>query len=331
MGGNVFINTHNVVRLNKEDYNRYVNEISEHLHNIGIKTFFPTQAIKDKEDFGDMDIIVSSTAETKSLALTWLHNFYPYQSNGEVVSFLYKSFQIDLIFIAEKSYNYACNYFSHNDLGNLLGRMAKQLGFKHGHEGLYYVQRDGDATLKEHLLSTNYLDILNILGLDKLKFMKGFDTYQDLFDFVMSSPYYNPEIFKLENLNNINRVRDRKRKTYNMFLQYSREREHLYPSVPKLTKEERTEFVFNLYPKIRKEAEILQSEYDLKKLIASKTNGNFLMELIPELKGKELGQFIFYLKNNSIQLYSATVLTLSVEEIKDLVLSHYKEYRNVLL
>ena len=209
--------------------------------------------------------------------------------------------------------------------------MAKQLGFKHGHEGLYYVQRDGDATLKEHLLSTNYLDILNILGLDKLKFMKGFDTYQDLFDFVMSSPYYNPEIFKLENLNNINRVRDRKRKTYNMFLQYSREREHLYPSVPKLTKEERTEFVFNLYPKIRKEAEILQSEYDLKKLIASKTNGNFLMELIPELKGKELGQFIFYLKNNSIQLYSATVLTLSGEEIKDLVLSHYKEYRNVLL
>lgn len=327
MGGNVFINTHNVVRLNKEDYNRYVNEISEHLHSIGIKTFFPTQAIKDKEDFGDMDVIVSSNAETKSLALTWLHNFYPYQSNGEVVSFLYKRFQIDLIFIAEKSYNYACNYFSHNDLGNLLGRMAKQLGFKHGHEGLYYVQRDGDATLKEHLLSTSYLDILNILKLDKLKFKNGFENYQDLFDYVMSSPYYNPDIFKLENLNNTNRVRDRKRKTYNLFLKYAEEKKDLYPPISKLTKEDRTEFVFNLYPNLRKETEAIQAEYDLKKSIASKTNGNFLMELIPELKGKELGQFISYLKDNSVKLYSATVLTLSEEEIKDLVLYHYKEYK----
>lgn len=327
MGGNIFKTEHEVVRLELNEYNEYVKEISLLLYKLGIIEFFPTQGIRNKTDFGDMDIILP-TRPINSDVFHYLSTQYPNSRNGDVFSFLYKKFQIDLIQVDPSVYKYACHYFSWNDLGNLVGRIAKQLGFKHGHDGLYYIQRDGDLVLKTHLLSTCYLDILNILGLYKYKFMKGFDTYTQLFDYVMSSPYYNPDIFKLENLNNINRVRDRKRKTYNMFLQYALEREHLYESKPKLSKEERADFVFNLFP-IKDEVDRLYKEHALKKEVASKTNGNLLMSFIPELSGKELGVFISYLKENAVQLYREDVLTMSEDEIKEVVLTAYKAYTNV--
>ena len=274
-----------------------------------------------------MDIIVPSSPKNESV-FHFLSTQYPSSKNGDVFSFLYKSFQIDLIQVKPESYSYACHYFSWNDLGNLIGRMAKQLGFKHGHDGLFYIQRVGDLVLKNHLLTTNYLDILYILKLDKYKFKQGFNTYEDLFEFVMASPYYNPEIFKLENLNHINKVRDRKRKTYNMFLQYAQEREHLYKPKPKLSQEERNAFVFDLFP-IRKEVDSLYEEHATKKLISSKTNGHFLMSILPELSGKELGVFISFLKEYSNKLYTTEVITMPEEDIKQLVLNAYKVYTNV--
>lgn len=328
MGGNIFKDTHEVVRLESDEYNKYVSEITSMLFELGVDEIFPTQGIRNKTDFGDMDIILPSNPKNEG-AFHYLSTHYPSSKNGDVFSFLYKSFQIDLIQVSPESYKYACHYFSWNDLGNLVGRMAKQLGFKHGHDGLYYIQRVGDLVLKNHLLTTNYLDILNILRLDKFKFMKGFDTYEELFEFVMSSPYYNPEIFKLENLNHINKVRDRKRKTYNMFLQYAQEREHLFQSKPKLSQEERSEFVFNLFPSIKKEVDRLYEEHETKKAIGSKTNGHLLMTLIPELSGKELGVFIAYLKEHANKLYSLEVLTMPEEEINQLVLTTYKAYKNV--
>ena len=74
--------------------------------------------------------------------------------------------------------------------------------------------------IKEYCLSNNFEDILNILGLNTTVYKNGFDTYQEMFDFVISSPYFDKNLFLFENLNNKNRVRDKKRKTYNMFLEY---------------------------------------------------------------------------------------------------------------
>ena len=332
MGGNVFIKTHEVLRLQKDEYFKYVSEVLELLSPFySSKELHVTQAIRAKEDFGDMDVIIKGSSNRQKVEEFLLNEQYPLNKNGDVTSFLFKSFQIDLIFNNENSFEYACNYFNWNDLGNLVGRMSKQLGFKHGHDGLYYVLRNDDRIIKEFLLTTSYLDIINILGLSKFKFKQGFNTYEDLFTFVMESPYFNPETFKLENLNNINRVRDRKRKTYNMFLKYIEANKGTYKPLVKKSYEEKEAFVLNLFPHIKEELDKLKAKVELDNKIKEKINGRIIMDLVGSAQGPRVGEYIQAIKDRRPDLYSETVLSYTEEEINlgilTAILDHNKEVR----
>ena len=209
MGGNVFEGTR---RYSKEEYlsaqDKWVNYLSDQF------TVGTLSIVKEKETFGDLDLVVTGNKEK---LIEILINHYPLFINGNIISIKDNDFQVDLILVPEISFKYSIHYFGCQDLGNLLGRIIKQYGFKHGWNGLYYVQRNGDHVVKEHLLSINYLDIINILGLDKYKFFHGFNDYEDMFNWLVKSPLFISSIFKYENLNHTNRVRDRKRKSYNLF------------------------------------------------------------------------------------------------------------------
>lgn len=334
MGGNVFKSEYEVLRLEKNEYFKYVNEVMSLLSQFySNKELHVTQAIRSKEDFGDMDVIVKGSSKRVEVENFLTSSNYPFVKNGDVTSFLYKSFQIDLIFTNEDHYEYSCNYFDWNDLGNLVGRISKQLGFKHGHDGLYYVLRNDDRIIKEFLLSTSYLDIIHILGLDKLKFKQGFDSYEDLFEFILASPYFNPEIFKLENLNNINRVRDRKRKTYNLFLKYIEDKDYnkLDGFQRKLTYEEKEKFVFRRFSKIYPEVRKLTLQVELENKIKEKINGRIIMQLVPSAKGERVGEYIKAIKDRRPDLYSKEVLDMTQEEIHlgilTAILEHNKEVR----
>lgn len=329
MGGNVFKSEYEVLRLEKNEYFKYVNEVMSLLSQFYTnKELHVTQAIRSKEDFGDMDVIVKGSSKRVEVENFLTSSNYPFVKNGDVTSFLYKSFQIDLIFTNEDHYEYSCNYFDWNDLGNLVGRISKQLGFKHGHDGLHYVLRNDDRIIKEFLLTTSYLDVIHLLGLDKLKFKKGFDSYEDLFEFVLSSPYFNPEIFKLENLNNINKVRDRKRKTYNLFLKYIEDKSYnkLDGFQRKLTYKEKEEFVFSKFPKIRQEVETLKFKVELDNQIKERINGCIIMQLVPSAQGQRVGEYINAIKELRPDLYSSQVLNYTEEEIHLGILTAISEH-----
>lgn len=245
-----------------------------------------------------MDVVVNSNKVDVSFIETKLKRYgYPVSKNGNVLSFLYKSFQIDLIFVDDLYFNYAWHYFGYQDLGNLIGRLAKQYGLKHGWQGLYYVQRNGDHVVKEHLLSTEYLDILKCMHLDKYTFFKGFETYEQMFDWIVSSPRFMPDIFKFENLNHTNRVRDRKRKTYNMFLSYLEEIDvGQFEDNFKLTEEEKRECVCRWFPFIRKEIEEIDKHIERVNVTKAKFNGALVSQLT-NIVGKDLGNFIQLFKS----------------------------------
>ena len=245
-----------------------------------------------------MDVVVNSNKVDVSFIETKLKRYgYPVSKNGNVLSFLYKSFQIDLIFVDDLYFNYAWHYFNWNDVGNIIGRLAKQYGLKHGWQGLYYVQRNGDHVVKEHLLSTEYLDILKCMHLDKYTFFKGFETYEQMFDWIVSSPRFMPDIFKFENLNHTNRVRDRKRKTYNMFLSYLEEIDvGQFEGNFKLTEEEKRECVCRWFPFIRKEIEEIDKYIERVNITKAKFNGALVSKLTNTV-GKDLGNFIQLFKS----------------------------------
>lgn len=319
MGGNVFKNNYTVVRLEEKEYTKYCDNLSFILKDLGITLFHFTRSVSEKRDHGDLDVIVLDTPTNYSAIRSFFHE-YPTSKNGDVFSVLFNSFQIDFIFTPEKYFNYSCNYFDWNDLGNLIGRLSKSLGFKHGHNGLYYIQRIGDHYKKEHILSYNFSDIIKILKLNPVKFKEGFSTYKELFDFIIESPYFDKEKFKLENLNNTNRVRDRKRKTYNLFLKY----------VEDIDKKpivilDKYQFVCSFFPtldlKVKLDCELYYQKIQVNKIL----DGRFIISLLG-IEGKKLGVFKrSFVEKNPIYI-TTLALSFSQQKIEKDLKDFYKEF-----
>src|SRR5574343_261836 len=211
MGGNIFENT---IRLNSKDYLMTTKEIfillnkvyDTQLSNIVFSNCIrEIPAYKTKSSFGDMDILINSTYLDKSIMIKYLQSQnIPYSNNGDVLSFRYvfdvdKPFQIDLIYTKDEYFMSSYHYFSWNDLGNLMGVLIKKLGLKYGHKGLSLVIRDKEYVMSEIQLSTNVEDALNILGLSIEQFYKGFNTLENIFEFIISSKYFNSSAYLLDN------------------------------------------------------------------------------------------------------------------------------------
>ena len=263
---------------------------------------------KNKPSFGDMDILV----ESDYLPTNWKQividafNLQKEQthSNGNVFSIMYKNFQIDLICMQKKYYESAYSYFAYNDLGNLLGRITHKMGIKLGHKGMSLIIRPTDSDdhiIGEVELSQNFDDALRVLGLCKSEYDYGFDNIEDIFNFVASSPYFNPEIYLLDNRNAASRVRDKKRQTYNKFLDWC---EHHKDSLRKYNFGTITEkggyslrepcysdVVLTHFPEAEEKVNTMIAEYELNQKLAEKLSGGIVMK-VTELEGKELG--IFY-------------------------------------
>lgn len=227
MGGNAFNHKgYTSERMTKEEFHQNEREVMMILHDLDIESK-PIPYVKEKETFGDIDLIVvkENSRNVKEIICNNIDKFgltdeFVFR-NGDVISILYKKkYQIDFIFTSDDVKHYHQSYLAYNDLGNLLGRIIKESGFQHGHNGLFYVYREGNHYKELIPLTTAYDDALEILGLDVDKFYSGFDTFKEMFEYVTSCKYFKKSRFALENLNNRNRVRDRKRKVYNEFLKY---------------------------------------------------------------------------------------------------------------
>lgn len=215
---------------------------------------------------------------------------FPYNINGDVISIYYYpfKFQVDFLIIPPSQMAYAQNYFAWGCAGNLIGRLSKQLGFKHGHKGLHLVQRSGSHVLAQIKLSDDYYKIIEILELNLDKYKSGFNSEEDLFEWFSQSPYFNPEFFKFENLPNKDRVRDKKRKDYNHFISWC-ESKSFQPT--KYLIENKLSFVLSFFPEY---SEIVQQnvrDLERRQLIKDKFNGNIIMGLT-SLKGARLGYFM---------------------------------------
>lgn len=190
-------------------------------------------AYATKPDFGDIDVLLHGPAkymerikgDPGAVFPNWSGHIY---NNGGVVSVGIKHgggiAQVDIISTGEDwgKHMAAYSYFAYNDLGNLMGRIAHRMGFKFGHEGLSYMLRDETTghVYGEYKFDMAHSDILEFMGLDATRWEAGFQTLEEIFEFVTSSPYFHPAIYLLDNVNAVSRIRDKKRKTYMTFLDW---------------------------------------------------------------------------------------------------------------
>jgi hypothetical protein len=229
MGGNAMKHV-GVTRQPAADYSAITDAVIDELRALfpGIACQ-PILAYASKESFGDSDILI----ESSRLPPDWIAQvdaaFAPRDLivNGDVVSFDFRSMQIDLITTPSEEMAFAATYYAFNDLGNLMGRIAHKMGLKYGHDGLWKLLRDQDQVFAEILITRDVARTFALLGYDHGRYLQGFATLEEVFDFAASTPYFHRQIYLLDNRNAASRVRDAKRPSYTAFLTWIDDKPHL--------------------------------------------------------------------------------------------------------
>lgn len=223
MGGNAF---GQLDRMSSEFYNSMVDKLIGGLDlPSGYRAAIPA-SYANKETHGDIDVLVSERNAIiylmSNAARNGLETMGTKQStSGLNVLFSYEGQQFQVDFnLSGSNFDFAYGYFSYNDLGNLIGRITYRQGLKFGHDGLWYIHRRGDRVVTEVLLTSSFFEALEFLGFDVERWQDGFDDLTDIFDYVISSKFFEGSAYPLEHRNHKARTRDRKRKTYTAFLKY---------------------------------------------------------------------------------------------------------------
>lgn len=229
MGGNALKNTE-TERKRKFEYQDITGFVC-----VGLRKLFPETrmcpviAYAQKESFGDSDILLTSDNLPPNWKQMIEEEFKPNEisNNGGVMSFDVMKMQIDIITVPDKELHMASTYFAFNDLGNLMGRIAQKMGFKYGSDGLWKKMFYRDQKFAEIVVSQEPSDIFSFLGYDWARFVQGFETLEDIFEFASSTPFFHRNIYLLENRNNYSRTRDAKRPTYTAFLKWLEDKPEL--------------------------------------------------------------------------------------------------------
>lgn len=327
MGGKAFLGNHELCRLSTREYEGLIAKIFDYED----ENHRSIPYYSDKESHGDLDLLINSSYyrfyEMKKKLLTDAGlTVIDHKKNGSVDSFLVelsdnRKFQIDMISTPADEMDFARFYFGFNDLGNLMGRLARATGLKFGHNGLFYTQRsktNDNIILKEHLLSKDRDKVLTHLDLDPDRYREGFKSLEDMFEFVTSSKFYSFDNFDPTQRNRTARTRDAKRPTYTKFLEWA---EH----VPSNKKPIRWKMLYDYhcaeFPHLLFDMIIEERKDEIRQELASKVNGDIIMGLTG-LEGKELGQFI---RTFRAKYDDDWLLKMSQYDIYDKITIHYQE------
>lgn len=161
---------------------------------------------------------------------------------------------------------------------------------------------------------------MDFLGLDYTKWQNGFTTLEDIFEWVSTGKYFDPNIF-LGELSAINEKRDRKRRTFSRFLDWVEETKpkQNYEFMPRDQREEYIPLVENFFAcDIRGGLDDFNFDMELEKKMKEKFNGEIVME-ITGLKGKELGAFMGNFKKHDDGSFDQYILETSPELIRQYI------------
>jgi hypothetical protein len=279
-------------RINKEEYNSLVGEIQSHFR----QRVYPVLAYKEKQTFGDVDFVAYDDG------INWREKIQELGPkaiihNGPTYSFDYKDFQVDITVHTFEEFSTALAFYDYSPIGNALGKLFRIFGLKYGHRGLSYVIRadlfGGSDTelLADVVICKNIKTIHNLLGLNHNKFRNGFDTQEEIYHWICSSPYFYPQRFSYEEMSHDDRKRDRTRADYRGLLEYIDNNKEKYANYERKDKKEYFEMVCSTFPVLRERLEEVRKQYEEKKELQNKFNGEIVKDLTG-LVGKDLGIFI---------------------------------------
>jgi len=192
---------------------------------------------------------------------------------------------------------------------------------KYRPDGLYAIifNKSLSNKLGEILITKDINKMFLFLGLDINRKYNGFETLEEIYDWIISCKYFKPQIFFLENLNQDDRKRNKKRPTFNKFLEYIKDFQF---DNEKLTNDVSLDLIDSSFPEVHflEQIETLKKKDEEKQIIRNKFNGELVMEWT-DLKGKELGDVITKFKSQ----FTNEIKECSPEEVKNIFLKWFNE------
>ena len=308
----------NTVRNNTVEHEKIAQELKPRIEKLLDTDVRFIKYFRTKETHGDLDVLIRNHGQLTDVRQKIETEFDTkfIINNGGVYTFPYKNYQIDIIPQPVRNWEFAPYFFSWDPVGNLTGKLAHVLGLKFGFAGLVYPFRNFSGKLSTDIkISQDPIKIFTFLDLDFERYLLGFDTKVEIFNFITKSKYFNVKNFLFENLNHIDRKRNKKRKTYNEFLEWANVQGFEERTFSK-DKKVFLKLINDYFP----ESELLVKLEDLMvkdnemKLISVKFNGRLIMIQHPELTGKLLGHYIKTFKE-SIENFNQFVLDNSSEHV----------------
>lgn len=347
-------------RYQAEEYEvfktKVINRLREALPNVRIQA---VEAYASKSSYGDLDLLIEDVGDDgtrqrmkdiyQDVGITELIRSKPLSDDSnwapEVEVWSCGGFggelQVDLIFMPTRYYDMSAKYYAFNDLGNLMGRTAASFGLRFGHRGLTYTLLDPDNTAElvaKFTLTKDHAEAIAFLGYDPVRYSQGFETLNDMLEYVLSTKHLNPEYFRLENRNYASRIRDKKRPNYRalLALMESKGLEDSREYKDRLTyKEEQLKRAEEAFPQFAKQRAQVLADFREKKLVRKAERARVLARFTPAkvsqltgVSGRNVGTLmsvlneVAALKGFALNEY---VETLEDTELNDWLLSVYQE------
>lgn len=326
MGGNAIPDAKRVSNREFDGIKRAMCEIIP--QTLGILTRYaiiPSYA--EKESHGDMDILVcdkylpNNWREKINSVFSPMEEPIPFVHNGPVTSFSFDGFQVDIILSDESTFDFSLGYFSYNDLGNLIGRIAHAANFKFGHDGLWYPVRNGTYKHSDILVTKDFYEAIEVLGFDVNTWDRGFSNLEEIFEFVASGRYFQSAMFPLEHRSHVARVRDAKRKTYTEFLKWIDNRAFMNEEDPRAIFSEVSSKFEHFTPSLEDALEDIRIRTEAKQIF----NGEIVGRLTG-LTGVELGKFMKFLRSHWPYCNPEEVITFTKERLEIEIMEDFDGY-----
>ena len=283
-----------------------------------------------KPDFGDVDIVVSEAAvlttwQDLRAEITTDLGITRSKSTGAVFSTVYENFQVDYFMRPARYFQATYSFLCFNDLGNLLGKIFRRMNLKYGERGLQYVFRRTDGNYKRDIdLCLDIERICAFIGLDIAPWNAGFETLEEMYTWLVSSPWFSVAPYR--DPNRIMRARVKNRPTIQRFLVWLDEQgiDQICDYPPK---EDWIPRFVEAFP----EAGLLDIIAEEKarevrvEAVKQRFGGKRVMQLIPELSGQRLGEFIRTFKDG-FEDFEVEVSTMDPAEVDRRVLAHWTDF-----
>ena len=298
MGGNA-LKEYGVRRVDAATYDRIKADALNKLAVACTRMAVPYE-MRDKEDYGDVDILCIIKPEYQANWRAWLQaTFNPRAilNNGNVWSVNIEDLQVDLITTSLENWGQYFCFLCWGDLSMTMGRISRLYDLKYGIYGLEMPIRDSETN---HVTDTVTISkdpskIFPFLGYDFKRWEQGFKTQVELREFLFSSNRIHKGFLTSCSEASRHRKRDRNRAMFSSWLAWFEEHREEFPEeanlpIPKSI-DEKIAYIEAAFPEsnLRVQYDAAQKRISDFTTARSKFSGKHIQDMFPELQGRAFG------------------------------------------